>query len=676
LNVIALCSTNWFLNYTYCVKDKCNYEVLGIIDKYLGNSEWFQRSDGADHIIVASHYAFNAIWEEDTDDNRISIDFATRVAKDFPNIFKLNKVAFENVSHRNIVNQNRVNLPSMYVGKSCGLTNDIRYRFVLIANLERSIERQNIRDWIEIQTQKEHEGSLRNLIGGDHIDFCSNIGHGKYGFHVKGDSFGSSRLIDLLLNGVVPIFTDQKQYSILPHWIPFKQLSYFADVKSEMSFMNSIRKIIANEDDECKIKHDAILQFQELFDHETGVPFDMYMYHFAKKIEENKFARKTLALPSWKNLISHNKYEHKIYEYEAPNGMRPEDLMECFRKRYSNQNPTIDTLNFPGIPYLPEDLAEWFLHNQTQASKYRTTKEEADFLVVNTMPVLSAYVDECNGMTHNERQQMWTKIIHKSKFYREKPQDHLFICQSWTCYTAVSQEMLSLAYEMTYLIHEPNICWISGKCDNPLIPKHVIVIPYVSHSHLYDFPRSWVDREYKVSFLGSLDRLTKMRSVLKNISVQNLPFLHVIDEGVMDIGNVTTMTIFNKYVNDMHNSQFCLVLQGDTPSSRRLFDAMVTGCIPVFTGTKYSMPFENLIPYDRFSIRIDEDEWLNHPEQQLYNIKNIDMKKGLQMHNEIRKYAKYIDWRSDGGVLEGILSNMNLIQNNLDHPLNWVNFGI
>ena len=677
MNLISWCVTYGGLNCEYCVNDvQCNYEVFGVIDKYLGNSEWFQRSDGADHIIVASHYGFNTIWEVETNANRISTAFAIKSANDFPNIYKCNKVAFENISQSNILNQNRVNIPSMYVGKSCEPRNDVRYRFILIADLRRSIERQNIRDWLDESgiIKKDSGGTSQDLIGGG-IDFCENVGYGMYGFHVKGDSFGSSRLIDLLLNGVVPIFTEQEQYSILPYWIPFKQLSFFADVKSKSSFMNSLREIIADEHDEYKMKHDAILEFKELFDHETGIPFDMYMYHFAKKIEENKFARENLAWPSWKNLFSHSSDGYKIYEYEAPIGMRPIDLMKCFRKKYSNQNPTVDTLNFPKKPYLPEDLAEWFLHKQIQVSGNVTTMEEADFLFVNTMPILSAYVDECNGIFHHERQEIWTKIIHESKFYREKPQDHIFICQSWTCFDAVSDEMRSLAYQMTYLIHEPNFCWISRKCDSPLKPKHVIIIPYVLHSHLYKFiSKSWAHRKYKVSFVGSLNRSTNMREVLKREHVRDLPFLHVIDEGVMDIGNVTTLTIFDQYTSYMQNSQFCLILQGDTPSSRRLFDAIVSGCIPVFTGPKYSMPFENLIPYDRISIRIDENEWLNHPEKQLIKVNKMTIEEGLQMHNEMLKYVKYLNWRIGSDVLKGILSNINSNRNNLDQALDWVGF--
>jgi len=682
MNLISWCHTYEGLNCEYCVDDACNYEVFGVIDKYLGNSEWFQRSDGADHIIVASHYGFNTLWEVDTMANKISTSFAIKLTKDFPNIFKCNKVAFENISQSNIVNRNRVNFPSMYVGKSCEPRNDKRYRFILIADLRRNVERQNIADWFSdgeikfVVNETDHGEPTKDLIG-THGDFCEEIGYGKYGFHVKGDSFGASRPIDLMLNGVVPIFTEQEQYSILPHWIPFKHLSFFADVKSKSSFMNSLQEIIADEHDEYKMKHDAILEFKELFDHETGIPFDMYMYHFAKKIEKKKFGRKQLVWPSWKSLISKRSYGYKIYEYEAPDGMRPEDLMQCFRKRFSNQNPTVDTLDFPKKPYLPEDLGEWFLHKQIQTSENTTTMEEADYLVVNTMPVLSKYVGKCNGIFHYDRQRIWSEKIHKSKVYQKKPQDHLFICQSWTCFDAVSHEMQSLAYQMTYLIHEPNICWISGKCDSTLKPKHVIIVPYVAHSYLYKpTGKSWVERDYKVSFIGSLHRSTNMREVLKREHVRVLPFLNVIDEGVMDIGNATTMAVFDDYISYMQNSQFCLILEGDTPSSRRLFDAIVSGCIPVFIGSKYSMPFENLIPYDRISIHIDEDEWLKHPKIQLNSLDKINVQKGLELYNEMMKYVKYLNWRVGSGVLEGIISNMNLKQNNLHQPLDWVYVGV
>merc|ERR1712194_308840 len=141
-----------------------------------------------------------------------------------------------------------------------------------------------------------------------------------------------------------------------------------------------------------------------------------------------------------------------------------------------------------------------------------TTEKNADYFFVNTMPILSEYVDECNGINHDKRQQVWAKMIHESEAFQRKPEQHLFICQSWSCYKAVSHEMLYLALQMTYLI-QPNMCWVWGFCDSSLKPKGLIVVPYVAHSNLFTYSRAWNKREHKISFIGTLDRVSEMRAV-------------------------------------------------------------------------------------------------------------------------------------------------------------------
>ena len=44
-------------------------------------------------------------------------------------------------------------------------------------------------------------------------------------------------------------------------------------------------------------------------------------------------------------------------------------------------------------------------------------------------------------------------------------------------------------------------------------------------------------------------------------------------------------------------SIFCLSPAGDTPSSARLFDAIVSGCIPVIVSDELELPFEGIIDY-------------------------------------------------------------------------------
>lgn len=55
----------------------------------------------------------------------------------------------------------------------------------------------------------------------------------------------------------------------------------------------------------------------------------------------------------------------------------------------------------------------------------------------------------------------------------------------------------------------------------------------------------------------------------------------------------------------MHSSKFCLHPAGDTPSACRLFDAIVSLCIPVIVSDYIELPFEDLIDYKKIAIFID-----------------------------------------------------------------------
>jgi hypothetical protein len=47
---------------------------------------------------------------------------------------------------------------------------------------------------------------------------CPTLAEFKFGFHSKGDTLGSNRLMDNILSLTIPIFTQKEQYNILPDW--------------------------------------------------------------------------------------------------------------------------------------------------------------------------------------------------------------------------------------------------------------------------------------------------------------------------------------------------------------------------------------------------------------------------------------------------------------------------
>jgi hypothetical protein len=55
-------------------------------------------------------------------------------------------------------------------------------------------------------------------------------------------------------------------------------------------------------------------------------------------------------------------------------------------------------------------------------------------------------------------------------------------------------------------------------------------------------------------------------------------------------------------VQDMQHSQYCLVMPGDTQASRRLTEAVLAGCIPVFIGPPFhAFPMAHVVPYTAFA---------------------------------------------------------------------------
>lgn len=52
----------------------------------------------------------------------------------------------------------------------------------------------------------------------------------------------------------------------------------------------------------------------------------------------------------------------------------------------------------------------------------------------------------------------------------------------------------------------------------------------------------------------------------------------------------------------MASSRFCLNIAGDTPSSNRLFDAIVSHCVPVVISDDIELPFEDVLDYTEFCI--------------------------------------------------------------------------
>ncbi|MCL7033521.1 hypothetical protein MKW94_005702 [Papaver nudicaule] len=119
----------------------------------------------------------------------------------------------------------------------------------------------------------------------------------------------------------------------------------------------------------------------------------------------------------------------------------------------------------------------------------------------------------------------------------------------------------------------------------------------------------------------------------------------------------------------MRRSIFCLSPAGDTPSSARLFDAIVSGCIPLVISDELELPFEGLLDYRKIALFVSSSDAIQ-PGWLVTFLKSIKPSEIKEMRVNIAKHMKHflyshpaqplgpedLTWR----MLAGKVSNIKL----------------
>lgn len=242
-------------------------ELIKEINQALGLSPYFRRKNGKDHVIVTSHW------------------LSRYYPKGMKNIFSCNSLHFENERVIPKMKKKRVRMPGFYTGSGCPIskkTEDV----VLVASLNKFKSRREICDWVKKRASldKSQLGAggkklmVRNCGTGNQ---CPALSEARHGFHVKGDTFGSNRLMDTIMSRTIPIFTDKRQYDILPSFIPWRNMSYMIDT----SDLGASLEPILYDEDEYQKKMKVLLDWLHVFDQTQPYQFDLIMKEFSKRIQ-------------------------------------------------------------------------------------------------------------------------------------------------------------------------------------------------------------------------------------------------------------------------------------------------------------------------------------------------------------------------------------------------------
>ncbi|XP_016475521.1 putative arabinosyltransferase ARAD1 [Nicotiana tabacum] len=100
----------------------------------------------------------------------------------------------------------------------------------------------------------------------------------------------------------------------------------------------------------------------------------------------------------------------------------------------------------------------------------------------------------------------------------------------------------------------------------------------------------------------------------------------------------------NASTNGMRSSKFCLNPAGDTPSSCRLFDAIVSHCVPVIVSDKIELPFEDELDYTKFSIFFSRQE-AKKEGYMLDQLRSVSRARWLEMWSYLKNITHHFEYQ-------------------------------
>eukprot|EP00250_Pteridium_aquilinum_P035039 c8505_g1_i2 orf=401-1780(+) len=94
----------------------------------------------------------------------------------------------------------------------------------------------------------------------------------------------------------------------------------------------------------------------------------------------------------------------------------------------------------------------------------------------------------------------------------------------------------------------------------------------------------------------------------------------------------------------MRLSRFCLHPAGDTPSSCRLFDSIVSHCVPVIVSNKIELPFEDELNYQEFCLFFSIEEALT-PGYMLSFLERFPKKRWMKMWRKLKLVSHHYEYQ-------------------------------
>ncbi|PIA50001.1 hypothetical protein AQUCO_01300618v1 [Aquilegia coerulea] len=290
----------------------------------------------------------------------------------------------------------------------------------------------------------------------------------------------------------------------------------------------------------------------------------------------------------------------KVYVYEMP-AKFTYDLLWLFRNTYrdtvnltSNGSPVHRLIEQHSIDYwLWADLiapeSERILKNVIRVDR----QEDADLFYIPFFTTISFFLlekQQCKALYREALK--W--VTDQPAWKRSEGRDHILPVHHPWSFKSVRRFMKKAIWllpdmDSTGNWYKPGEVWLEKD----------LILPYVPNVEVCDancLSKSESKRDTLLFFRGRLKRNAGGKIRSKLVMELNGSEGVIIEEGTSGESGKEAAT------NGMRRSIFCLNPAGDTPSSARLFDAIVSGCIPVIVSDELELPFEGILDYRKVEI--------------------------------------------------------------------------
>jgi len=226
----------------------------------------------------------------------------------------------------------------------------------------------------------------------------------------------------------------------------------------------------------------------------------------------------------------------------------------------------------------------------------------------------------CDGVGHWERVHQLAAWLSADKVFNNWPELQVMTVSFWAVasdsypqwsdepFAVVTGPLYKLLSKVHLLLYEP----MFGNFRNAKAYQNwtspTYPIPYVANSVLASFtpPPSYVHKKHKLYFRGNLELDSSHISVSEGEKIRDRVFTAFQKLDGVHFEDSAEKFSPQIYIKGMANSTFCLVPKGDTPTSRRLFDAIMAGCIPIIVSNEIRLPFRDFLDWQSFSVFLDE----------------------------------------------------------------------